>query len=92
MACSFIADNWQHGWMGQFMWGVFTEYMGLEGSDIAAMTTANFSEATNPLNETSVYKGPSSFTRCVWEVRLGNVVSMIFIYTKSAAQYNYCFL
>ncbi len=64
--------------MGRFMWGVFTEYMGLAGSDIIAMTTANFSMDTNPLNETSVYKGSSSYTRCVWEVHLGHIVSTIF--------------
>jgi hypothetical protein len=64
--------------MGKFMRGVFMDYMGLETSDIVAMTTANFSMDTNPQNVTSVYKGSSSFTRCVWEVRLGHVVSVIF--------------
>ena len=39
------------------------------------MTTLNFTGATDPKNATSVYKGSSSFTRCVWEVNLGNVVS-----------------
>jgi hypothetical protein len=65
--------------MGKFMWGVFTDYMGLSGSDIIAMTTANFSADTDPENEKSVYKGFSSYTRCVWEVRLGNAVSEEFI-------------
>jgi hypothetical protein len=73
---SFAAENWQHGWMGKFMWGVLTEQMGLEGRDILAMTAANFSMATSPRNITSVYKGSSSTTRCVWEVYLGNVVSI----------------
>ncbi len=53
----FVAENWQHGWMGQFMWGGFINYMGLTESDIIAMTTANFSMDTNPANKTSVYKG-----------------------------------
>jgi hypothetical protein len=39
------------------MWGVFTNYMGLTGSDIIAMTTANFFMDTNPAKKTSVYKG-----------------------------------
>ena len=60
--------------MGQFMWGVFSNYMNLQSSDIVAMTTANFTSATDPNNATSVYHGVSSFTRCVWEVQLGNVV------------------
>jgi hypothetical protein len=57
------------------MWGVFSDYLHLQNSDIAAMTTLNFTNATDPKNATSVYKGSSSFTRCVWEVNLGNVVS-----------------
>lgn len=68
--------------MGRFMWGVFTAYMGLEENDIIAMTTANFSIHTDPENETSVYKGSSSYTRCVWEVRLGHAVSVVFIYVQ----------
>ena len=72
---SFVAENWQQGWMGQFMWGVFSNYLNVQNSNIVAMTTINFTGATNPKNATSVYKGASSFTRCVWEVNLGNVVS-----------------
>eukprot|EP00291_Cryptomonas_curvata_P019850 CAMPEP_0172158522 /NCGR_PEP_ID=MMETSP1050-20130122/4420_1 /TAXON_ID=233186 /ORGANISM="Cryptomonas curvata, Strain CCAP979/52" /LENGTH=503 /DNA_ID=CAMNT_0012827925 /DNA_START=62 /DNA_END=1573 /DNA_ORIENTATION=+ len=69
----FVAENWEGGWLGQFMWGVFSNYLQLQSSDIAAMTTLNFTGATDPKNATSVYKGASSFTRCVWEVNLGNV-------------------
>ncbi len=72
---SFVAENWKSGWLGQFMWGVFTNYMDLESSDIIAMTSVNFTGATNPKNSSSVYNGSSSFTRCVWEINLGNVVS-----------------
>jgi hypothetical protein len=57
------------------MWGIFSNYLQLQSSDITAMTTLNFTGATDPKNATSVYKGSSSFTRCVWEVNLGNVVS-----------------
>jgi hypothetical protein len=63
--------------MGQFMWGVFSNYLNLQSSNIVAMTTANFTNATDPNNASSVYRGASSFTRCVWEVRLGNVVSIV---------------
>ena len=61
--------------MGQFMWGVFSQYLELDGSEIIAMTPINFTFATDPNNPASVFKGSSSFTRCVWEVNLGNVVS-----------------
>ena len=72
-----MAENWKYGWMGQFMWGVLSNYLNLESKDILAMTTLNFTSATDPKNKTSVYAGSSSFTRCVWEIRLGNVVSVI---------------
>ena len=72
---SFVADNWNSGWMGKFMWRVLRIHLGLKNQDIQAMTSINFTGATDPKNATSVYKGPSSFTRCVWEVHLGNVVS-----------------
>ncbi len=72
---SFVAANWRFGWLGQFMWGVFTNYLQLDPSEIVAMTTLNFTGATNPKNETSVYKGASSYTRCVWEVKIGNAVT-----------------
>ena len=61
--------------MGQFMWGVLSNYLNLRSTDILAMTTINFTSATDPKNPNSVYHGASSFTRCVWEIRLGNVVS-----------------
>jgi hypothetical protein len=61
--------------MGQFMWGVFTRHLNMDGSDIVAMTPINFTYATNPANPASPFKGSSAFTRCVWEVYLGNVVS-----------------
>ena len=60
--------------MGQFMWGVFSQYLQMESSSIIAMTCANFTWATDPSNPASVYHGASSFTRCVWEVNLGHVV------------------
>ena len=75
--CSFVAENWKYGWMGQFMWGVFSQYLQIPPSKIIAMTGANFSGDTNPKNASSVYKGASSFTRCVWEVRLGHAVTLL---------------
>ena len=63
--------------MGQFMWGVFSNYLNLQSSDIVAMTCANFTSATDPKNPASVYHGGSSFTRCVWEIHLGNAVRTI---------------
>ena len=57
------------------MWGVFTKRMNLTNDDIIAMTKANFSGETDPKNETSVYQGDSSYSRCAWEIKLGNVVS-----------------
>lgn len=71
---SFVAENWQYGWIGQFMWKVLSTDLGLRGQEIVAMTTLNFTGATDPRNATSVYKGASAFTRCVWEINLGNVV------------------
>lgn len=72
---SFVAENWQYGWIGQFMWKVLSDDLGLQGDRIIAMTTLNFTGSTDPHNATSVYKGASAFTRCVWEINLGNVVS-----------------
>ncbi len=60
--------------MGQFMWNVLKNDLDLSSNGILAMTTLNFTGATDPKNATSVYKGASAFTRCVWEVNLGNVV------------------
>ena len=56
------------------MWGVFSRYLKIKGSNIIAMTGANFTSSTDPKNPASVYHGASSFTRCVWEVHLGNAV------------------
>ena len=69
---SFVASNWKHGWMGAFMWDVL-QSLSLD-QDIIACTQANFSSATDPKNATSLYHGASAFTRCVWEVKLGNMV------------------
>jgi hypothetical protein len=60
--------------MGKFMWNVLFNRLKLTDEDIIAMTTVNFTGATDPNNITSVYKGVSAFTRCVWEIKLGNVV------------------
>jgi hypothetical protein len=79
---SFVAENWQSGWLGKFMWGVFSDQLGLKSSDIVAMTTLNFTSATSPKNATSVYQGASSYTRCVWEVKVGNAVSKEIIMLK----------
>ena len=38
------------------------------GADVVALTRANFTAESK-----AVYKGASSFTRCVWEVKLGHV-------------------
>ena len=38
------------------------------GADVVALTRANFTAQSRQF-----YKGSSSFTRCVWEVKLGNV-------------------
>jgi len=38
------------------------------GPDVIALTRANFTAESR-----AVYKGSSSFTRCVWEVKLGHV-------------------
>jgi hypothetical protein len=63
-------------WMdGEFMWNVLFNRLKLTDDDIIAMTTVNFTGATDPNNISSVYQGVSTFTRCVWEIKLGNVVS-----------------
>jgi hypothetical protein len=49
--------------------------MNLSDSDIIAMTAANFSYETDPRNPEAVYQGASIYTRCVWEIKLGNAVS-----------------
>jgi hypothetical protein len=74
---SFVAENWRSGWLGRFAWGILSNQqyqLALGSADIAAMTTLNFSAATDPRNASSAYRGSSSFTRCVWEVHLGNIV------------------
>ena len=58
---SFVAENWQYGWLGQFMFQIFSSNLQLK--NIVAMTSLNFTGATDPKNKTSVYKGASLFTR-----------------------------
>ena len=60
------------------MWGVFSNYLNMKSDNIVAMTGANFTYATDPSNPASVYHGASSFTRCVWEVNLGNAVQIMY--------------
>ena len=57
----FVFDNWNGGWIGAFMNQVLSN-MGL---NIVAMTPANFSDITKNISD-------SRYTRCVWEVKLGN--------------------
>ena len=51
--CSFIASNWQSGWVGALMKDVFLS-LGLQDGNIEAMTQVNFSEATDPLNKVKI--------------------------------------
>ena len=60
----FVAENWYEGWVGGSMVSVFKR----AGLDVVAMTPVNFSSASK-----EAYNGSSSFTRCAWEVQLGNV-------------------
>lgn len=57
--------NWNSGWVGALLANVFAE---LNPPEIIAMTRANFSEEVY-----DVYTGGSSYTRCVYEIRLDNV-------------------
>jgi len=60
----FAMENWNEGWVGGTMVEVFTR----AALDVVVMTPANFSAASR-----AAYAGSSSFTRCAWEVQLGNV-------------------
>jgi hypothetical protein len=59
----FIFENWNGGWVGAFMQKVLKDL----GVNVIAMTKANFSAAAVNIST------PSSFTRCVWDVKFGNV-------------------
>ena len=59
----FVAENWDSGWICEVTHGMFRDM----GVSVIAKTKAN---TTVP---TSVYNGPSSFTRCVYEVKLEQV-------------------
>lgn len=61
----FIWDKWNDGFIGATVARILKE---LNPPKIVAMTVANFSADVY-----SVYTGGSSFTRCVHEIRLGNV-------------------
>ena len=58
----FVFDNWNGGWVGAFMHQALTDL----GVNVVAMTKANFSAAAKKIST------PSSFTRCVWDVKFGN--------------------
>mmetsp|Transcript_7423 Transcript_7423/g.17958 ORF Transcript_7423/g.17958 Transcript_7423/m.17958 type:complete len:715 (+) Transcript_7423:3-2147(+) len=60
----FVAENWNTGWVGELAHNIVTSLQ----LNITAMTRANFSEAGR-----AAYEGASSYTRCVWEVRVGHV-------------------
>ena len=47
---SFVASNWNSGWVGALMADVI-QSLGLEDGNIDAMTKLNFSEATDPKNK-----------------------------------------
>jgi hypothetical protein len=47
---SFVASNWNSGWVGALMADVI-QSLGLEDGDIDAMTRLNFSSATDPKNK-----------------------------------------
>lgn len=60
----FIARNWDQGWVGE----LFATITNNLGANVVAMTRANFTAASS-----QIYKGASSYTRCVWEVNRGMV-------------------
>mmetsp|Transcript_6279 Transcript_6279/g.14664 ORF Transcript_6279/g.14664 Transcript_6279/m.14664 type:complete len:796 (-) Transcript_6279:127-2514(-) len=60
----FVAENWDSGWVGELAHNIVQSLQ----INVTAMTRANFSEAGY-----NAYKGVSSYTRCVWEVRVGHV-------------------
>lgn len=57
----FVAENWNSGWVGSLSKIIFDNL----GVEVIAMTQANFT-----LNSSAVYSGGSSYTRCVWEIRV----------------------
>lgn len=58
-------QNWGGGWVGETITNIFRE---LNPPEVIAMTRANFSDEVY-----EEYKGGSSYTRCVYEIRLDNV-------------------
>jgi len=58
-------ENWKGGWVGATVHRIFSE---VNPPSVVAMTRANFSAEVY-----AKYKGGSSFTRCVYEIRLDNV-------------------
>jgi len=60
----FVWQNWEEGWVGEFT----NTFLLKLNMNVTTLTRANFSKEVY-----EVYKGGSSYTRCVWEVRLGNV-------------------
>ena len=65
VAACFRWRSWRGGWVGSTLHRVLTE---LAPPEIVAMTPANFSAASR-----TVYRGGSTYTRCVHEIRLDNV-------------------
>jgi len=59
----FVFENWNGGWIGSYMNQVLKDL----GVNVVALTKANFSSATKAASPAS------AFTRCVWEVKFGNV-------------------
>ena len=60
----FVARNWDGGWIGEMVADILFQL----DWNVTALTRANFSQES-----AEIYTGSSSYTRCVWEVRLGNV-------------------
>ena len=59
----FVAENWNTGWVCKVMHEIFRDM----GAVIIAKTKANTTVTS------SVYSGPSSYTRCVYEIQLKQV-------------------
>lgn len=64
----FDYKNWNKGWVGAIAKEIFDEI----GSSVVAMTRANFSQESYEVYVKGL-NGGSSFTRCVYEIRLGYV-------------------
>jgi hypothetical protein len=60
----FVAANWNHGWICEASAEIFSNL----GYELVALTRANFTQASADL-----YKGGSSYTRCIYEIIAGNV-------------------